>query len=274
MCVMLAALRSGRPLLALRLPAGLGAVVLAAVLTLACSSTPRAPDIPVEELQPPPQYVTGLQQFLGTEDNNSTHFGKDTAGSAPRHGDAVWGYYSSGIDQEPWKSQLVAQETAAHQPAVWPPVPLSGPILNAPQFRDRALELYVSVEVLPTQDWAAYALSSLQQSAAGTGDAGRPCPYGQHCLQFTTGAGGLASPKEDLYIWRWRTGRVVFTVSALGAPGWPANQMAPLLEYYTTKTPTIRGVNQNQAAPPAPSPLQLPPTSPTTVSPHPTVGPA
>lgn len=148
---------------------------VALVTALACSrsSTRGAPDIPVEELKPPAQYVTGLQQFIGTADNASTQFGKGQAGTAPRHGDAVWGYYTSSIDQEPWKSQLLAQETAARQPTNWPPVPLSGPILEAPGFQDRPLELYVSVKVLPTQDWAAYALSGLQQSAADTGDPGK-----------------------------------------------------------------------------------------------------
>lgn len=239
-----------------RAPRAIAALVVTTVsaLYIACSSRSKAEvsTIAAATLQPPAQYVTGLTQFLRSENDTSTRFGKGGAGPAPLHGTATWGYYASGIDREPWRSRLLAQQEQLVHHADWPPLPPSGPILQDAEFQDHVLELYVSVDIMPTQVWAAYLLKATQESTASPNDAGSPCAYGRSCLQYAMPAGGAASPAEELHLWRWREGRIVFAVSALGAPGWPTDQMAPLLQYYATTAAGIHGVYQDQAVSPRP----------------------
>jgi hypothetical protein len=242
----------------------LGVVVIGTVIAggSALMSRPQASEshISVTVLRPPPEYVADMNRFLIVEDDHSTRFGRGRPGAAPLHGSAIWGHYINVIDEEPWKSQLLAQAEAVTARRDWPSLPLSGPILNEPQFQGRVLELYVSVDVLPSRSWAQEVLAGRQVSVARTrGTVGTPCHYGQECLSLVAIAEGLTSPVQEQRLWMWRIGRVVITVSALGASGWPENRITPLVQYYATMIPSLRGVHDDNRSAPAPAAARLTP---------------
>ncbi len=209
--------------------------------------------ISVRDLQPPAQYVSGMTKFLDREEDGSTRFGKGADGMSPLHGTGVWGFYISAIDQDPWRSQLTAQQANERTGASWPPLPLHGPILGAPEFQHRPLELYVAIDVLPNLPWAEFDLRALQESATGSLNVpGDPCPYGQGCLEYTRTPPGTDSLTETEHLWRWRIGRVVVSVSALGSLDWPTDTVTPLIGYYVTALGQTKGINDNPAVQPTP----------------------
>jgi len=228
---------------------------------LLITSPPRASHslvgtgISVASLAVPPEFTAGMTQFLDYEDDSSARFDKGRPGTAPVHGTSIWGFYVSALDEEPWRSQLATQVESEHTGPGWPPLPLHGPILEAPEFQGRPLEIYVSLDVLPNQDWARYRLQGLQTSAAIVSP-GTPCDYGQDCLMFKRRALPIDAPVEVQDLWRWRVGRVTVGVSALGAPGWPEDAMHPLLVHYANALEQTNGISDDPPVAPEPPPMR------------------
>lgn len=242
--------------------AAIAVATFALTVRLTWSGNRRPTPINVEQLRPPDRLVTDMTRFVNQVDNAVDYWGRGMPGSAPVHGSGLWGYYLALIDKEPWHTEAVAQQARDPRRSGWPPLPLEGPLLEDPAFTGRVLELYVGVEALPNVEWSRDQLRSLQLSARTIRDVVvTACAYGDDCLLFSRRLPVDAQVPQETQmqrLWRWRVGRTVISISALGAPGWPVEAMTPLLEYYAAHLPTVRAVQENRRVEPTPRPLSLP----------------
>jgi hypothetical protein len=229
-----------------------GSLALIAASVYARRAEPsRAAVISAQSLAPPERYTAGLTQFINEVDEQADRYRTGQPGTMPTHASGLWGYYIALIDQEPWKALALAEQSRTGRG--WPPLPLQGELLADPLFRDRVLELYVDITVLPNVDWAQFILRSSQRSAAASMAAEQQrCAYGSECLEFIVPDRGTGTINPLLRLWRWRVGRVVLSMSALGAPDWPSDAITPLLEYYTDRLAKTRGVDSNPPVSPPP----------------------
>lgn len=214
------------------------------------TATPTTLGIHLANLRPPAAFTNGMRQFLNTEEDAPPGRFPDSGSIVERH--ALWGYYSVLVEQEPWKSRLIQRQASLRRG--WPPLPLEGEVLDAPEFQGRYLELYIEVTILPNQAWANFSLYGAQMSAEGSFNApGTPCPYGTDCQMYVMQRSADGENGSLHRLWRWRVGRVVISVSALGAPAWPESTITPLLTHYDSvlrETPSVFDDPEIERTPP------------------------
>lgn len=233
---------------------------LAGVATVAALSRGTDGDkddrIDVASLRPPDRYVAGMRLFMDAVDETSTRTGRGSGAVSP-HGEAIWGYYLALLDQEPWRAQLIAQGSRTPED-IRPRFPIEGGILSDPALQGRVLELYVSVSVMPNQDWARWIYQNGVESTSGSfRTPGVPCDYSPECVSFELSAPSVPNRAAEFHrLWRWRTGRIAINVSALGPPGWPAEAITPLVEYYAKLLPTLPSVYSDAPASPSAPPVR------------------
>ena len=194
---------------------------------------PAEPPADIGTLRPPATLTVGMTPFLDAVANNGNNLDKGRSQSIPGEQTAVWGYYAAILEEDPWKSMLVAQQKEEPGWVGWPPTPIHGPVLKEAEIQNRALELYISVRMLPNGEWASFQQGMLRSSLQATL---RPeesaCDLGTGCVLFVAQSPGGVPPHQEQRVWLWRHGRAVIAVTGMGAAGWPESLMQPLLQYY------------------------------------------
>jgi hypothetical protein len=229
------------------------AIVVGAVVWMRNTASSQA-RISLADFRVPAQFTEGMVNFITAEESDGKPDTSLMLLQYPAQQAGLWGYYVDLIDQEPWKTRLVEQHSATGDRIGWPPLPLEGAILDEPQFRGRILELYTTIMILPDRRWGIYQLNALHlSSSARRGVAKQACDYGERCCMFWISNTGSRTPQQLQRVWQWQEGRIVISISTLGAPDWPITAAIPLIEHYMRMIPRVRGVHASTKAEAPPS---------------------
>lgn len=190
--------------------------------------------ISLARLQPPISLVPDMAQLLGSDRGGARQGPASEPLQNQHRASSLWGYYLNAANQPPYRGELEAQLRDGTGVIGWPPLPFHGDILRQPAFQSRILEIYIAADLFSSDADASVYLKNSQRAASDLlGTDGEPCAQGSDCRAFssthvTPPSLGTSSLQ---HLWRWRVGRIVLSVSALGADGWPATQANPLLDY-------------------------------------------